>query len=88
MEALIGFAIGYYVGTREGREGLQKAIDAFDAITKSNEFKNLLGQGLSMGGALLSKGLEQTGGMGFAQGVVGVVAERAGRIMSGGLRAA
>ena len=88
MEALIGFAIGYYVGTREGREGLQKAIDAFDAITKSNEFKNLLGQGLSMGGALLSKGLEQTGGMGFAQGVVGVVAERAGKIISGGLRAA
>ncbi len=88
MEALIGFAIGYYVGTREGREGLQKAIDAFDAIAKSNEFKNLLGQGLSMGGALLSKGLQQTGGMGFAQGVVGVVAERAGKIMSGGLRAA
>lgn len=88
MEALIGFAIGYYVGTREGREGLEKAISAFDAITKSNDFKNLLGQGLSMGGALLSKGLEQTGGMGFAQGVVGVVAERAGKIMSGGLRAA
>jgi len=75
MEALIGFAIGYYVGTREGREGLEKAIAAFDAISKSTEFKNLLGQGLSMGGALLSKGLEQTGGMGFAQGVVGVVAE-------------
>ena len=31
MEALIGFAIGYYVGTRDGREGLQKAISAFDA---------------------------------------------------------
>jgi hypothetical protein len=88
MEALIGFAIGYYVGTREGREGLEKAIGALDAITKSTEFKNLLGQGLSMGGALLTKGLEQTGGMGFAQGVVGVVAERAGKIMSGGLRAA
>ena len=53
MEALIGFAIGYYVGTRDGREGLQ-----------------------------------QTGGMGFAQGVVGVVADKAGKIMSGGLRAA
>jgi hypothetical protein len=88
MEALIGFAIGYYVGTRDGREGLQKAISAFDAITKSDEFKNLMGQGLSMGGALLSKGLQQTGGMGFAQNVVGVVAQRAGKIMSGGLRAA
>ncbi len=52
MEALIGFAIGYYVGTRDGREGLQKAIAAFDAITKSAEFKNLMGQGLTMGGAL------------------------------------
>jgi hypothetical protein len=88
MEALIGFAIGYYVGTRDGREGLQKALGALDAITKSEEFKNLMSQGLSMGGAMLSKGLQQTGGMGFAQGVVGVVAERAGKIMSGGLRAA
>ena len=88
MEALIGFAIGYYVGTRDGREGLQKALGALDAISKSGEFKTLMGQGLSLGGALLSKGLEQTGGMGFAQGVVGVVAERAGKIMSGGLRAA
>ena len=41
MEALIGFAIGYYVGTRDGREGLQKALGALDAITKSEEFKNL-----------------------------------------------
>ncbi len=88
MEALIGFAIGYYVGTRDGREGLQKAIAAFDAITKSAEFKNLMGQGLSMGGALLSKGLEQTGGMGFAQGIVGIVADRAGKVLGGGLRAA
>ena len=47
-----------------------------------------MGQGLSMGGALLSKGLQQTGGMGFAQGVVGVVADRAGKMLSGGLRAA
>jgi hypothetical protein len=81
MEALIGFAIGYYVGTREGREGLQKAVAAFDAITKSPELKSLLGQGLSVGGSLLSKGLESTGGMGFAQGVVGVVADRAGKIL-------
>ena len=81
MEALIGFAIGYYVGTREGREGLQKAVAAFDAITKSPELKSLLGQGLSVGGSLWSKGLESTGGMGFAQGVVGVVSDRAGKIL-------
>lgn len=81
MEALIGFAIGYYVGTRDGREGMQKALAAFDAITKSPELKSLLGQGLSIGGSLLSKGMESAGGMGFAQGVVGVVADRAGRIL-------
>ena len=72
MEAIIGFAIGYWAGTRDGREGLQKALQAFDAITKSEEFKSLMTQGLSVGGAMLSKGLNKTGGFSMAQGVVGV----------------
>ena len=88
MEALIGFAIGYWAGTRDGREGLQKALQAFDAITKSEEFKALMTQGLSVGGAMLSKGLNRSGGFSMAQGVVGVIADRAGKILSGGLRAA
>lgn len=88
MEALIGFAIGYWAGTRDGREGLSKAMEAVDAITKSEEFKNLMGQGLALGGSLVSKGLQQTSGNAMAQGVIGAVAGKAGKILGGGLRAA
>ena len=88
MEALIGFAIGYWAGTRDGREGLQRAVQAFDAISKSEEFRSLMTQGLAVGGALLSKGLGKAGGLSMAEGVVGVIADRAGKILGGGLRAA
>ena len=88
MEALIGFAIGYWAGTQAGQDGLKKAIAAFDAITKSEEFKSLTAQGFGLAGGLLSKGLQSAGGGSFAQGVVGVVAERAGKLLGGGLRAA
>jgi hypothetical protein len=88
MEAIIGFAIGYWAGTRDGREGITKALAAFDAITKSDEFKNIMGQGLALGGSLVSKSLQGSGGNALAQGVFGVVADRAGKILAGGLRAA
>lgn len=88
MEAIIGFAIGYWAGTRDGREGITKALAALDAITKSEEFKGLMSQGLALGGSLVSKGLQQSGGNALAQGVIGVVADRAGKILGGGLRAA
>jgi hypothetical protein len=88
MEALIGFAIGYWVGTKEGREGLQKALQALDAISKSAEVKAMLSQGLAMGGGMLAQGLKSSGGFSVAQGVAGALADRAGKILSGGLRAA
>ncbi len=47
MDVLIGFAVGYWVGTRHGREGLQKAMDSAQAIWASPETKRLLGEGLS-----------------------------------------
>ncbi len=28
VEVVLGFAVGYLVGTRQGREGLQKALDS------------------------------------------------------------
>ena len=88
METLIGFAIGYWAGTRDGAEGLAKAMAAIDAITKSEEFKSLLGTGMAMGGSMMSKGLQSTGGNSLAQGVLGAVAGRAGKLLGGGLRAA
>ncbi|HEU5002186.1 MAG TPA: hypothetical protein VFW71_05330 [Actinomycetota bacterium] len=92
MEALVGFAIGYWTGTRDGREGLQKALNALDAITKSEQFKSLVNSGLSVGGNLLAKGMQNANAGGVAstvsRGVVGVVAQRAGKALVGGLRRA
>ena len=47
VDVLIGFAVGYWVGTRHGREGLQKAMDSAQAIWASPETRRLVGEGLS-----------------------------------------
>lgn len=47
MEVVIGFAVGYWVGTRQGRQGLQHALESAQAIWTSPETKRLLGEGLS-----------------------------------------
>jgi len=47
METAIGFAIGYWVGTRQGRQGLQKALDSARDIWASPETRKLVGEGLS-----------------------------------------
>jgi hypothetical protein len=41
METMIGFAIGYYFGTRHGREGLAQARGALEAIVRSDETRQL-----------------------------------------------
>lgn len=47
MEVVLGFAAGYWVGTRQGREGLARAIDSARAIWESPEAKRLLREGLT-----------------------------------------
>ena len=47
MEVVIGFAVGYWVGTRQGRQGLQHALESAQAIWASPETKRLLSEGLS-----------------------------------------
>ena len=47
MEVVIGFAVGYWIGTRQGRQGLQHALESAQAIWASPETKRLLGEGLS-----------------------------------------
>jgi hypothetical protein len=47
MEALIGFAFGYWVGTRQGRKGLEQALDAAREIWASPETKRAIGEGLT-----------------------------------------
>ena len=47
MEVVIGFAVGYWVGTRQGRQGLQNALESAQAIWAHPETRRLLGEGLS-----------------------------------------
>ncbi|HEX6449773.1 MAG TPA: hypothetical protein VF060_09970 [Trebonia sp.] len=47
MEVLIGFAFGYWVGTRQGREGMQRVLDSAREIWESPEARRLVGEGLS-----------------------------------------
>lgn len=46
-QVIIGFAAGYWVGTRQGREGLQRAVDAARDIWESPEARRLVGEGLA-----------------------------------------
>jgi len=47
MEVLIGFAVGYWAGTRHGRKGLEQALETARGIWESPETRRLLGEGLS-----------------------------------------
>ena len=78
MEVLIGFAFGYWVGTRQGREGLERAIDSVREIAAHPETRRLLGEGLSAA-APFSNMLSKSGrGTGFAviRGVIDEVVDR------------
>ncbi len=62
METVIGFAVGYWVGTRQGRQGLQKALDSAQAIWASPETKRLLSEGLSAFETAAAPALDRLGG--------------------------
>jgi hypothetical protein len=47
VEVVIGFTVGYWVGTRQGRQGLQNALESAQAIWAHPETRRLLGEGLS-----------------------------------------
>ena len=47
MEAVLGFAIGYYIGVRQGRRGLQEAIESAQAIMASPETRRMLSEAIS-----------------------------------------
>jgi hypothetical protein len=43
METLVGFAFGFWLGTKEGKEGVAKILESWKAIRESTELKNLVG---------------------------------------------
>ena len=47
VEVVLGFAVGYYMGTRQGRKGLLEAIESAQAIMASPETRRLLSEAIS-----------------------------------------
>ena len=62
VEVVLGFAVGYLVGTRQGRKGMQQALDSAQAILASPETRRLLGEVLSGVEAIAGPALERAGG--------------------------
>jgi H+/Cl- antiporter ClcA len=47
VEVVFGFVVGYYLGTRQGRRGLQEAIESAQAIMASPETRRLVSEAIS-----------------------------------------
>jgi hypothetical protein len=62
VEVVLGFAVGYYIGTRQGRKGLQEAIDSAQAIAASPETRRMLSEAISMFETAAGPVLERVGG--------------------------
>ena len=61
MEVVLGFAVGYYIGTRQGRKGLQEAIESAQAIMASPETRRLLSEAISTFEAVAGPAMERMG---------------------------
>ena len=61
MEVVLGFAVGYYIGTRQGRKGLQEAIDSVQAIMASPETRWALSEAISTFENVAGPAMERVG---------------------------
>ena len=62
MEVVLGFVVGYLVGTRQGRDGLRNALDSAQAIMASEESRRLLGEGLAALESVAAPALDRVNG--------------------------
>jgi hypothetical protein len=61
VEVVFGFAVGYYIGTRQGRKGLQEAIESAQAIMASPETRRFLGEAISTFESVAGPAMERMG---------------------------
>jgi hypothetical protein len=53
METLVGFAVGFLVGTKEGKEGLAKILESWTAIKDSGQVRKVVGMAFEVGVPIL-----------------------------------
>lgn len=79
METLIGFAVGYVVGTQQGKDGLRRMRESIDALRASPEVKVALLAGAAIAGNAVRQVLGAGAGVvasGAAEAVVAAVRKR------------
>lgn len=63
MLALVGFALGYVLGAKEGQAGVERMVSATKAVLASDEFKAAMETAQSLAGGVLKQSLERFGGV-------------------------
>jgi hypothetical protein len=58
MGTIVGVVIGYALGTRAGEEGWDELVEAWKVISTSEEVRDLLAGGFSLGRDLVRQGAE------------------------------
>jgi hypothetical protein len=71
METIVGFVAGYLVGTREGKDGLERLRSSWHSIRTSPEVRKLAGEAVSMA----EMAVRQVSGRGSLGGTVGDVTD-------------
>lgn len=61
VEVVLGFAVGYYLGTRQGRKGLQEAIESAQAIMASPETRRILSEAITTFEAVAGPAMQRMG---------------------------
>jgi hypothetical protein len=69
METIVGFVAGYLVGTREGKDGLDRLRSSWRSIRTSPEVRKLAAEAVSMA-ELAVRQVSGTGGLGGTVGDV------------------
>ncbi len=79
METILGFVAGYLVGTREGRDGLERMRSSWHSIRTSPEVRRLAGEAVTAAEMVVRR--VSSGGFGglgeAASGVTDVLVRRA-----------
>ena len=86
MEALLGFAVGYFLGTKAGREGLQELRESWKVVSASDEFQGLTTTAKSMAGMAMQQSVKVSMDVakGNSGGVVSLVTDRLQTVLTGG----
>jgi hypothetical protein len=73
METIVGFVAGYLVGTRQGREGLERVRSSWNSIRTSPEVRKLAAEAVTI--AEIAVRQASSGGLKGLGGTVGGVTD-------------